>query len=129
MNRPLAIALLAASLMLPMAPAMAADQERAQDQLRVQSRDHEPIYGSQMMTERERNEYRQRMNEAKTAQEREQIRLEHHRHMQERARAQGLSLPENPPDKGGGMGPGGGKGMGGNGMGGGRSGGGMGGKR
>ncbi len=68
------------------------------------------IYGSQLMTRRERIEYRARMRAAKTARERERIRAEHHRQMQERARERGFKLPDTPPPGGAGMGPGGGGG-------------------
>jgi len=44
-----------------------------------------PIYGSQLMTEQERAEYRARMRAATSEQERDQIRLEHHARMQQRA--------------------------------------------
>ena len=70
------------------------------------------IYGSQLMTQQERNEYRAQMRNAKTYEERERIRLEHHKAMQERAKAKGLTLPDMPPAAGGGMGPGGGMGRG-----------------
>lgn len=75
------------------------------------------IYGSQLMTEQERNEYRNRMQNAKTEQERAQIRMEHHQRMQDRARQRGVTLPAEPPAKGGmgmgqGMGQGQGQGMG-----------------
>ncbi len=69
----------------------------------------EAIYGSQLMTAQERAEFRARMRAAKTLEEREQIRLEHHKAMQERAKAQGKTLPDTPPAMGGGMGPGGGR--------------------
>lgn len=73
----------------------------------------ERVYGSEMMTRQERAEYHDRMRALKTEQEREAFRLEHHQKMQERAKAQGKSLPDMPPaDRGPGMGPGGGKGMG-----------------
>ena len=103
------------------------DQDRLRDQDRLQ--DHTPIYGSQLMTQQERNEYRAKMRTAKTAKERERLRYEHHERMQERAKERGVTLPAEPPVRGGGMGngmtPGGGTG---NGMGGGfGSGGGMGG--
>jgi len=81
------------------------------------------IYGSQLMTQQERDEHRAKMRAAKTAREREQIRNEHHERMKERARAHGISLPDMPPAKAGSMGPGGG-GMGQGGMGGGGMGGG-----
>lgn len=121
---------LAGALALAAGVAPAADQDRAQTQTqdRIQSQTQERIYGSQLMTRQERVEYRARMRAAKTAEEREQIRLEHHKQMQERARERGVTLPDMPPAYGGGMGPGGG-GMGpGGGMGGGMGpGGGMGG--
>jgi hypothetical protein len=66
------------------------------------------IYGSQLMTQRERTEYRARMRSLRTAQERERFRLEHHERMQERARERGITLPDEPPARSGrGMGPGG----------------------
>jgi len=64
------------------------------------------IYGNQLMTQQERNEYRTKMRAAKTDEEREQIRKEHHERMKERAKAQGVTLPDEPPTRGGGMGPG-----------------------
>ena len=81
-------------------PGFAADPAPAQNK--------EVIYGSQLMTVQERAEFRARMRAAKTYEEREQIRLEHHKAMQERAKAQGKTLPDTPPAMGGGMGPGGG---------------------
>jgi uncharacterized protein HemX len=78
----------------------------------------ETIYGSQIMTQQERTEYRSRMRAANTAEEREQIRKEHHERMKERAKTQGVTLPDEPPAGGGGRGPGGGgMGPGGGGMG------------
>jgi hypothetical protein len=64
------------------------------------------------MTPQERNEYRQRMRNATSAQERERIRAEHHTQMQARAQERGVTLPEAPPARrgpamGGGMAPGG----------------------
>ena len=89
------------------------------------------IYGSQMMTQQEMNEYHERMRLAKTEQERERIRADHHDRMKDRARERGVTLPDEPPAKtggspgtGGAMGPGGGMGTGGGGMGGSGSGGG-----
>ena len=80
------------------------------------------IYGSQLMTQQERLEYRERLRNTHTQQEREQLRLQHHREMQERARERGVTLPDTPrrsigpgpgAGPGGGMGPGPGGGMGG----------------
>ena len=81
--------------------------------LSMAQQDDQPIYGSQMMTEQERMEYRNQMMNAKTDEERQQIRAEHHVQMQERAKERGITLPENPPmGKGMGSGMGTGKGMG-----------------
>jgi hypothetical protein len=117
---------LAAALLLP-AGAYAEDQARdrdklqTQDQTRDQLQDQDRIYGSQLMTEQERMEYRNRMRAAKTAQEREQIRKEHHERMKVRAKEKGVTIPDEPPVPGAGMmGPGPGGGMGGMGPGGGK---------
>ena len=64
------------------------------------------------MTKQERSEYHAKMHAAKTDAEREQIRKKHHEQMQERAKARGVTLPDEPPAKGAGMGPAGGAGMG-----------------
>ena len=129
LNKSLLISVISGTV-LSMGLAMAADQDRTQlqdqtrdrlqtpDQLkdrdrdRDQIRDQDRIYGSQLMTVQERNEFRARMRAAKTVQERERIRNEHHERMQIRAKERGVTLPDEPPAMGGGMGPGGG-GMGG----------------
>jgi len=74
----------------------------------------EPIYGYQLMTEQERAEHRAKMRSFQTEQEREAYRMEHHKMMQERARAQGVTLPDEPMPRGQGrgMGPGPGAGPG-----------------
>lgn len=84
--------------------AVAAEQERTQE--------HEQIYGSQLMTEQERAEYRAKMRAAKTVEEREHIRKEHHEGMKARAEERGMKLSEESPMPGGGMGPGHGPGGG-----------------
>lgn len=83
------------------ASAQAVDQTRTTRQ--TQTQDQERVYGSEIMTPQERNEYHNRMRVLKTEQEREAFRLEHHKLMQERAKAQGKTLPDMPPA---GMGPG-----------------------
>ncbi|MBU1237718.1 MAG: hypothetical protein KJ634_03775 [Gammaproteobacteria bacterium] len=84
------------------------------------AQDTAPVYGSQLMTQQERMEYRNQMRTLKTQEERNAFRLEHHKRMQERAKERGVTLPDAPPAAGNGMGPGGGRGMGdGPGMGGG----------
>jgi len=88
--------------------ALAADQAPAQETAQTQK--EEQIYGSQLMTQEERAEYQAKMRAAKTAEEREQIRNEHHEQMKIRAKEKGVTLPDEPPARGRGMGPG--KGMG-----------------
>ena len=73
----------------------------------------EQIYGSQLMTQEERAEYRAKMRAAETYEEREQIRKEHHELMKERAKERGVTMPDEPPARGRGLGPGGGMGTGG----------------
>lgn len=120
MKRTVLLAVVAGSLTLPSAPVRAADQQQDRDQVKEKKQDQaqEQIYGSQLMTRKERLEYRARMRAAKTAEERQRIRNEHHEQMKERAKAKGITLPDMPPVRGGGMGsggmgPGGGMGSGG----------------
>ena len=76
-TKSLVISAMTATLVLSMGLAQAADQDRTQlqDQIREQAQDRikqqDRIYGSQLMTRQERNEYRARMRTAKTARERE----------------------------------------------------------
>jgi len=105
MKKLLLASALICALSMPAGVASAADQELSQDQ--SQTEEQEPVYGSQLMTEQERAEFRTRMRTARTPEEREQIRAEHHQLMQERAKERGLTLPDEPPARGGGMGPGG----------------------
>jgi hypothetical protein len=112
LQRILLTSVLAGLLLLSIGPAWAADQERTQEQTQLQ--EQEQIFGSQLMTPQERAEYRDKIRAAKTAEEREKIRKEHHERMVVRAKERGVTLPEEPPDHGmGGMQPGGGMGPGG----------------
>lgn len=99
-------------------------QDRTGDQARTRDRDQlrdQDIYGSRLMSPQERNEYRHKMRAAKTVEERERIRNEHHEQMKVRAKERGVTLPDEPPANrgpgkgpgGGGMGPGSGMGPGG----------------
>ena len=65
-----------------------------------------PIYGSQLMTQQERIEHRNKLRAAKTVEERDQVRLQHHEQMQLRAKEKGVTLPDAPPAMGGGQGRG-----------------------
>ncbi len=75
--------------------------------------DQKKIYGNQLSTEKERAKYCAQMRAAKTAEEREQIRMEHHELMKKRADELNLTLPDEPPARRSGMGAGGGMGPGG----------------
>jgi hypothetical protein len=88
------------------------------------ARKSEPIYGYRMMNDQERNEFREKMRNAKSADERQALRDEHRKLMEARAKERGVTLPEprgpgsgpragSPgAGKGPGYGPGGGKGPG-----------------
>jgi hypothetical protein len=57
------------------------------------SRGHDgDIFGYQLMTERERNEYRERLRAAASDEELSRIRREHRERMQSRARERGVTL-------------------------------------
>ena len=101
MKHALLTSLMVSSLFFVMSQAHAA--EPVTDQERVQVQKQEPIYGSQLMTRKERTDFRTKMRAANTVEEREQIRKEHHEAMQERAKERGVSIPDNPPAKGGKM--------------------------
>jgi hypothetical protein len=94
--------------------AVAQDKIQDQSQARAQDRTQDQVYGNQLMTQAERNAYRTKMRSLKTVQEREAFRLEHHKLMQERAQAQGVTLPAEPLARraGAGVGPGAGMGVG-----------------
>ena len=88
------------SMLAPAYAALAADQQQTQNQTQNQ------VYGWELMSKQERSEYHTKMQNMKTAQEREQYRMEHHKMMQERAKEQGVTLPDM-PRSGQGMGGGG----------------------
>lgn len=91
--------------------------EQPQQKVQGQTKSQERIFGSQLMTEKERAEYRERMRAAKTPEDREKLRKEHHERMVARAKERGVTIPDEPPSRGGGMGPGAGMGPGTGGMG------------
>jgi len=97
-KRPLMVSALATALSLPTGFALAADPQPAP--AKAQTPEPEPIYGSQLMTQQERTEYRAKMSAAKTVGEQEQIRNEHHEQMKERAQARGVTLPTSRPLEG-----------------------------
>jgi len=72
----------------------------------------ETMYGYQLMTEQERAEHRTTMRSFNTEAERDAYRRQHHEMMQDRAKAQGVTLPDEPMPRGQGRGMGQGQGMG-----------------
>lgn len=74
-----------AVLLAAVAPVSAAEPARVQREI---------IPGSELMTTREREQYRLRLRGAGTAAERERLRAEHVKAMDERARLQGLRVSD-----------------------------------
>lgn len=60
----------------------------------------EVVYGSQLMTQQEREAHRTRMRNAESEEERDRIRAEHHEQMKSRAREKGMTIPDLPPEQG-----------------------------
>lgn len=81
-NHSLVISILTATLFLSTGLATSAEPQQ--------------IYGYQLMTQQEMFEFHQRLRNARTPQERAQIRNENHQKMQTRAEAQGFTLPNTP---------------------------------
>ena len=69
-------------------------RERAKQQVQEHGGKREVIPGSELMTSRERDEYRRRYSAEKTDAEREQVRAEHVQVMDKRARLRGLQLAQ-----------------------------------
>ena len=78
----------------------------------AQTKSQDRIYGSELMTQQERNEYQNQMRQLNTEQERTKFRAQHHEQMKQRAKAQGKTLPDDVPAKHGGQGQGQGMGQG-----------------
>ena len=104
------VAVLAGMFAFSVFPVQAEEQETMEKQMQTEMKEQEMIYGSQLMTQQEREEYRARIRAAETNEEREKIRAEHHERMSARAKEQGVMLPDEMPEQGmgRGMGPGGG---------------------
>lgn len=77
---------------------MVEPQQQNKAQIQQQDKAQKPaqIYGRQLMTGEERAEFRARMRSLKTQEERDALHREHHQKMQERAKAQGMTLPDMP---------------------------------
>jgi hypothetical protein len=85
-------------------------QGQGSDQARgVTEQAQERVYGWELMTDKERQEHQAKMRSLKTEQERQAFQAEHNKKMQERAKAQGKTLPDMSST---GRGPGHGQGQG-----------------
>src|SRR5690554_2558630 len=90
---------LASALLLPSGFAMAAEQTSTKESVQKQLQEKEQVYGSQLMTQEERAKHQAKMKAAKTAEERQAIRKEHHQQMEARAKERGITLAEEPAAK------------------------------
>ncbi|MDX1916108.1 MAG: hypothetical protein SFU55_11035 [Methylophilus sp.] len=102
MRQVLLISPLLISLLLTTGVTNAADPVQTQERLETK----EQVYGYQLMTNEERMAFRSKMRAAKTEEEREKIQNEQHERMKIRAKERGVTLPDQPIMKGGGMGVG-----------------------
>lgn len=71
----------------------------AADPPRVQQ--HERAFGWNLMTPEERTEHQSKMRSFETKEEREQYRIDHHKKMKERMKERGITLPDQPRNRGG----------------------------
>lgn len=71
-------------------------RDQIRDQTRTQSRDmsQDRIYGAPMMSRQEMNQYRARMDQAKSEEERLRLQEEHRERMRERARERHMVLSD-----------------------------------
>lgn len=72
----------------------ASSRQQIEQQERDRQRERAQIYGYSLMNQQELDQYRERLRLASSEQQREQIRAEYRQAMQERARKQGVTLPE-----------------------------------
>jgi outer membrane PBP1 activator LpoA protein len=108
MKRALMMSALATAMMLSAGLAPAADPTLVQGSAQTR----EQVYGSELMTTHERVKYRAKLRAARTVGEREKIRKAHHEVMKGLASERGVSLADEPPVRGSGMGGGSGLGPG-----------------
>ena len=96
-NRIRLLLAIAAALVVT-APAGAQQPRQAEEQLRQRTEEQvqqrQRIYGEALMTELERNRYRERLQGLQYAQERARFEKAHQKQMQDRARQQGKVLDE-----------------------------------
>jgi 1,2-phenylacetyl-CoA epoxidase catalytic subunit len=90
----------------------AQDTQSSQQKSMTQAQDPKMMYGWELMTVKEREEHQAKMRSLKTEEERTAYRQEHHKQMQQRAKEQGVTIPDEPAQRGSGAGSGGGQGAG-----------------
>ena len=93
MKKTLILSVVAATLALSSGLVMSEDSEMSADRPETQQQ----VHGRQLMTQQEREEFRNKMRSASSAEERQQIQQEQHERMKSRAKERGLSMPDNPP--------------------------------
>jgi len=108
-TRTMMAAAVAAAMMTMTVTLFAAEQSAG-----TTARQSEPIYGYRVMNDQERNDFREKMRSARSADERQSIRDEHRKLMEGRAKERGATLyePRGPRGPGAGSGPGYGPGKG-----------------
>jgi hypothetical protein len=77
------------------------EQQQAQDRMRIETQERErdeQIYGHELMTSKELNQYREQMQKMQSTKAREQYKAQHEDKMRERARQQNKDLV--PPGQG-----------------------------
>lgn len=72
-------------------------QDKTQLQSQIQEQDQEQIFGRELMSKEEMDEYQLRMRKAKSLEEKEMLRNQHRERMLVRAKERGVTLPEEPP--------------------------------
>ena len=91
---------LSVALIMHSGLSLAADQQGIQENTQPQ----QTVLGKDLMTEQERAVHHANMQAAETQQERNQLRMEQHERMKQRAKERGLSIPDEPPAKSAGTG-------------------------
>ena len=71
-----------------------------QTEAQIRTETEGQFYGRQLMTDQERVEHGAKLRAAKTVEEREQIRHEHHEKMKIRAKERGVTIPDEPLKQG-----------------------------
>lgn len=95
MKKSLVISAMAAFMVLSSGLVMAEDMAVSKDKLETTKQ--EAVRGGQLMTREEREEFRNNMRSAQSAEERQKIQKEHHERMRARAKERHLNMSKEPP--------------------------------